>query len=94
MVLLATDGEMRVHADLLRLLDGLLAEIAGVGRVRYRRRLAIGPRRPLDACRVQIVQRRLRHRDGLLLVIRLVGHFRCYDDLFLRCPPPLERCTK
>src|SRR5208282_3832631 len=81
-VLLSTGGKVRVHAQLLQPLDRFFAEVAVVRRIGNRHGRAVCPLRSLDPCRVQVVQGRLRHRDGLLLVIRRVGRFRRHDDLF------------
>ena len=69
-------------AHFLQLLDRFFAEVAGVGRVRNRRGRPVRRFRLLNPCRVQVVQGRLGHRHGLLLVIRLIRCFRRHDDLF------------
>src|SRR5208337_3529528 len=80
-VLLATDGDVRVHAQLLQPLDRFFAEVAGVGCVRNRCRRSVGSLRPLDPGRVQIVLRCLYYRHGLFLLIRRVRRFCRLDDL-------------
>ena len=79
-VLLSTCGDVRVDAHFLQLLDRFFAEVAGVGRVRNRRGRPVRRFRLLNPCRVQVVQGRLGHRHGLLLVIRLIRCFRRHDD--------------
>jgi hypothetical protein len=82
-MLLPAHGDVRIEAGRRHTLDIGFAEVAAIGRVGDRQRLALRITRRLDARGGQVRDRRLRQRYGLLFVVGGGGQFGSHDDPML-----------